>query len=153
MYKVLLLAIMVVSLCNCEKEVLYVDFADDQFLKTLLTADIDKNHDGKISYSEAEEGHTLFIVYTSIKDFSGIRAFKNLDTLICYSNLLPSLDVSQMRNLVYLNCWGNTLTSLDISRNTGLKYLDCSRNNLSALDVTKNPSLEKLYERILGNKI
>ena len=110
LHKVLLPAIMIVLLCNCEKEDPFVEFADDEFLDLLISRGIDVNEDGKISYDEAEAVLILNISYESLKDVSGIQAFKNMETLICDMNLLTTLDVSNMKNLVYLNCSLNDLT-------------------------------------------
>jgi Leucine-rich repeat (LRR) protein len=112
---------MIVLLCNCEKGDPFVKFADDEFLDLLISRGIDVNEDGKISYDEAEAVHILNISYESLKDVSGIQAFKNVDTLICDMNLLTTLDVSNMKNLVYLNCYMNNLTSLDIGGNIQLR--------------------------------
>ncbi len=145
MYKVLLLAIMVALLCTCKKEDSGLEFPDVTFLGVLIREGVDKDRDGEISFAEAEAVRSLDITNSSIEDMTGIGAFINLDTLICYANLLTSLDVSRNENLVYLECSSNKLTTLELSGNTSLKYLNCSGNELSALDLTEIPFIRNAY--------
>jgi len=142
--KVLSFAIIALLLCNCEKEDSKNEFPDITFLGVLIREGVDTDHDGKISSTEAEAVSSLDISYSSIEDITGISAFKNLDTLICYLNNLTSLDVSRNTNLVYLDCSGNKMTRLDLFENTGLTNLLCDGNRLTSLDVSKNTLLNHI---------
>jgi Leucine-rich repeat (LRR) protein len=142
--KVLLFAMIALSLCTCEREDSGNEFPDVTFLGVLIREGVDANRDGKISSAEAEAVRTLDISYSSIEDVTGIGAFTNLDTLICYYNLLTSLDVSHNTNLVYLDCLDNKLTSLDLSKNTALTTLLCNSNMLTYLDVSNNTRLNHI---------
>jgi Leucine-rich repeat (LRR) protein len=116
--KILLFAIIAFSFCNCEKKDSGNEFPDITFLGVLIREGVDTDKDGKISSAEAEAVRSLDISYSSIDDITGISAFVNLDTLICYLNNLTSLDVSRNTKLVYLDCNSNKLTRLDLSGNT-----------------------------------
>ena len=73
-----------------------------------------------------------------------------LDTLICHSCAIDSLDLNT--TLKYLDCSFNLFTNLSLSKYTALKYLNCSNNpNISSLDVTKHTALEYLNCR--GNSL
>lgn len=66
MHKLLLLVVMVVLLCNCEKEDSSIEFTNDSFLNLLIRKGIDLNKDGKVSVSEAEAVRKLDISYGSL---------------------------------------------------------------------------------------
>ena len=70
-----------------------------------------------------------------------------LTELLCYSNLLTTLDVTQNTMLKYLDCDENLLTALDVTRNTALTELYCGDNQLTSLDVTQNTLLTNLQCR------
>jgi Leucine-rich repeat (LRR) protein len=80
----------------------------------------------------------------SISDLTGIEAFTSLDTLMCWSNSLTSLDLSSNTALTRLLCSNNLLTSLDVTQNTALTTLHCQLNTLGSLDVTQNIALTSL---------
>ena len=141
---VLLFAVIAVSLCTCEKEDSKLEFTDITFLGVLIREGVDTDQNGEISFAEAKAVRSLDISYSSIEDITEIRAFINLDTLICNWNLLTSLDVSRNTNLVYLDCASNELTSLDLSENTGLTILLCDGNMLTNLDVSNNTLLNHI---------
>lgn len=128
-------------LSQCEKE---VTIPDDNFLNALIELGVDTNGDGIISSAEAELITFLDVGDTYISNLTGIEAFVNLDTLVCYDNLLTALDVSNNTALEFLSCPTNQLTSLDVSNNIALKYLWCGRNQLTSLDVSNNTALEVL---------
>ena len=119
----LLLLVSAVLFIQCEKEVPHIKIPDNHFQNALIEAGIDTDGDGQISHMEAEAVTSLRVSGDSITDLTGIEKFINLDTLICSSNRLTSLDVSQINSLVYLGCSHNDLTSLDVSNNTLLRYL------------------------------
>ena len=105
-----LLCIMTVILLDqCEKDepIFNVKIPDDNFLNALIESGIDTDEDGKISYSEAESVISLDISGDSISEMTGIEKFINLDTLMCYSNQLTTLNLSYNINLEYLDCHFN----------------------------------------------
>ena len=143
-HNVLFFAIIALLLCSCEKEDSKLEFPDITFLGVLIREGVDTDQNGEISFAEAKAVRSLDISYSSIEDIKEIRAFINLDTLICNWNLLTSLDVSRNTNLVYLDCASNKLTSLDLSENTGLTILLCDGNMLTSLDVSNNTLLNHI---------
>ena len=126
----------------------------DAIFKAYLVGNtaINTNGDNFIQQSEAIifDG-TINCNNLNIYDLTGIEAFTALTSLMCYDNLLYSLDVSQNTALTTLNCEYNQLTSLDVSQNTALTYLKCSRNQLTNLDVSKITALN--YLDCDGNKL
>ncbi len=102
---------------------------------------IDTDGNGNISYAEAEVVTYLNVAEKGITDLTGIGDFINLEYLLCYDNLLSSLDLSENKALVGLSCWGNSIGTLDFSSNPELDSLNCGYNQLSALDVSMNDSL------------
>ena len=137
-----------------------VYFPDATFRDYVKDFDKDGNH--VLSPQEIAEVTEINVYNKSISDLTGIKYFTELETLMCYSNRLTSLDVSgctelkglicynnqlaeldvsENAALVELNCLNNDLTSLDVSDCTALTYLDCSDNRLTSLDVSKNTEL------------
>jgi len=134
---------------RCEKDD-FVNIPDDAFMAALIEMGVDRDMDGVIVPSEAEEITCLDLSGKEISDLTGIHAFINLDTLICCPGQevertnLHNLDVSENRALTYLDCSFGRLTRLDVSKNTALRVLKCWGNQLSGLDVSHNPALEQL---------
>ena len=151
-------------------EINETNFPDATFRKYVKDFDKDGNH--VLSPQEIAEVTEINVYNKSISDLTGIKYFTELETLMCYSNRLTSLDVSgctelkglicynnqlaeldvsENAALVELNCLNNDLTSLDVSDCTALTYLDCSDNRLTSLDVSKNTALGSLY--CSGNRL
>ncbi len=107
--------------------------------------DIDRDHNGVISISEAEKVVYLNVENLNISDMSSIKYFPNLECLLCSNNQLTSLDLSRNLKLKGLDCSSNQLTTLDVSKNTALKEIVCNQNQLEILDVSKNKKLGCLY--------
>jgi len=141
----------------------YVYIPDTAFLYALIEEGVDSNKDSLISFGEAEICTKLNVAGEGIADMSGIEAFKNLDSLVCFYNKLTSLDVSDNAGLSYLDCALNRLSKLDVKGCTKLKHLNCEHyrgqqvvpwsSNLSSLDLSGNPLLEHLNisHNILSN--
>ena len=145
---------------SVEIEINETNFPDETFRDYVKDFDKDGNH--VLSPQEIAEVTEINVYNKSISDLTGIKYFTELETLMCYSNRLTSLDVSgctelkglicynnqlaeldvsENAALVELNCLNNDLTSLDVSDCTALTYLDCSDNRLTSLDVSKNTEL------------
>ena len=97
-YVLLLPLALIVLFTQCEKEPDFdpyepVDTPDHAFLNALIEEGVDTNGDGEISMGEAAAITSLDISEDSISDMTGIEKFVNLDTLLCYSNQISSLDV------------------------------------------------------------
>ena len=141
-------------------EINETNFPDETFRD--YVKDFDKDGNDVLSPQEIAEVTEINVYNKSISDLTGIKYFTELETLMCYSNRLTSLDVSgctelkglicynnqlaeldvsENAALVELNCLNNDLTSLDVSDCTALTYLDCSDNRLTSLDVSKNTEL------------
>ena len=71
-----------------------VDIPDDAFLKVLFEEGVDKNGDGAISFTEAEEVNDLYIRSAPIEDVTGIEAFIHFETFSIYGNTITSLDLA-----------------------------------------------------------
>ena len=142
-------------------EINETNFPDETF-RQYVKVNFDKDGNDVLSPQEIAEVTEINVYNKSISDLTGIKYFTELETLMCYSNRLTSLDVSgctelkglicynnqlaeldvsENAALVELNCLNNDLTSLDVSDCTALTYLDCSDNRLTSLDVSKNTEL------------
>ena len=149
-FRVLFLVSAVTLLCTqCEvfEPEPDVNIPDEAFLNALIDLGIDRNEDGAISPSEAEEIPHIDVSDRGISDMTGIEAFTDLERLNCWKNQLTSLDVSQNTALTDLYCADNQLTSLDVSNNTVLTVLHCFENQLTSLDISNNISLTDIRLR------
>ncbi|MBL0050410.1 MAG: hypothetical protein IPP29_02230 [Bacteroidetes bacterium] len=72
-----------------------------------------------------------------ISDLSGIQYFDNLDTLLCWNNLLSNLPPLP-NSLTVLHCYVNQIDSLP-SLPISLIDLTCSSNLLTSLPVCQAP--------------
>jgi Leucine-rich repeat (LRR) protein len=139
--KTLILSLLVLTLASISNAQ-NVNIPDANFKNALISAGVDINDDGEISYAEAEAITSLAVIEKSISNMTGIEAFVNLVYLDCgWYNQLTSLNISNNTALTYLGCNHNQLTSLDISNNTALTFLSCEFNQLTSLDVSKNTAL------------
>ena len=78
--KTLILSILVLTMAfisNAQN----VNIPDANFKNALISAGVDTNEDGEISYAEAEAITYLDVSSKNISDMTGIEAFINLDTL------------------------------------------------------------------------
>jgi Leucine-rich repeat (LRR) protein len=139
-----LLTLTAILFYQCKKEPVSIDIQDNNFLNSLIEQGIDVDGDRKISPDEAAAVISLNVAEDTISDITGIESFVNLDTLICSSNKIKSLDVSNLTRLVYLDCGRNPLGTLDISKNSELYDLDCENNQLTSLDLSSNSKIYNL---------
>ncbi len=97
-----------------------------------------------MTYLDCENGR--------ISDLSAVSGMTNLETLLCGSNQLTSLDVSgkhqlselTVRNnplLTTLYCDSCNLTSLNLAACGALEEVNCNNNHISSLNVTECPKL------------
>ena len=139
-----ILAMILLSQCEKDEPGDQVKIRDQNFLSALIQRGVDTNGDSIISYTEAETITFLNVGGKGIFDMTGIEAFINLDTLLCFNNHLSTLDVSHNKGLTLLGCWNNLITTLDVSKNPELTELGCNYNQLTSLDLTNSPSLIEL---------
>ena len=137
----ILLPALLTSCCHSEK---FVHF-DDETFRAYCLEQFDTDHDGQVSFSEANQACCIMLVTKDIASLKGIEHFTGLTELDCADNRLTSLDVSNNRELVKLNCGDNQITQLDVSQNTRLTELICCANELTSLDVSHNQALTLLY--------
>jgi hypothetical protein len=104
-------------------------FTDANFLAA-VRAFLGKGASDKVYTTDVSKITSLSVSKRAISSLAGIAYFRGLETLICNSNNLSSLDVSNNTNLSIIGCADNKLTSLDVSKNTKLKSLLCSHNYL-----------------------
>ena len=122
-----------------------VNIPDANFKAKLIALGIDTNADGNIQVIEANAVTILDVSSSNISDLTGISSFSNLETLVCYSNSLTSIDVSSLTSLKTLDISGNNFTSLDLSMMTNLENLYCYVNHsLTSLNVSGITTLKVL---------
>lgn len=109
---------------------------DENFRYALFSEHVDKDEDGEFTYEEVEEVNDLKINNKEIKDLTGIRAFKNLYTLLCKGNQIKTLDLSECKGITVVDCSENELTNLNVTGCNELINLTCKRNKLTSLDLS-----------------
>lgn len=118
---------------------------DENFEKALIKAGHDSGEpDGKIDNAVAEKVLYLDIQHKSIKDLSGIEAFKNLQRLNAYGNEITTLDLSFTNSLTSLKVNKNKLEKIDVSGQPNLKDFDCSDNKITEVDLSNNEKLTNI---------
>ena len=90
------------------------NFEDPQF-EAYILANFDKNGDGSISLSEANEITEIDCSGLGIRSIAEIKNFPNLISLNCSNNQISELDVSKNTALQTLSCYGNDLHLFDFS--------------------------------------
>ncbi|MCH2020896.1 MAG: T9SS type A sorting domain-containing protein [Saprospiraceae bacterium] len=119
----------------------------DSIFKAYLigNSNINTNGDSEIQITEAQaHSGTINVNSLGISDLTGIEVFTALNSLMCRSNQLTTLNVSNNTALTTLNCNLNQLTALDVSNNIALLGLSCNNNQLSALSISNNTALTSL---------
>ena len=72
---------------------------------------------------------------------TGIEAFTNIDTLLCSSNSISSIDISNNPQLLALVAQNNQINTVDVSNNTALNMLVLDNNQLTTINISNNPNL------------
>ncbi|MDC9722635.1 MAG: hypothetical protein PSN34_07660 [Urechidicola sp.] len=126
--------------CNYLQET-YVP--DDNFEQALINLGYDVGAlDNFVPTANIDGIFTLDIIGESISDLTGIEDFTNLQSLLCQSNTISTLDVSNNSSLHNLYCANNGMTSLALPNS--INILHCFTNDLSMLDVSSLSSLTDL---------
>lgn len=102
------------------------NFEDPQF-KAYILANFDKDGDGSISQSEANEITEIDCSGLGIKSIAEIKNYPNLISLNCSNNSIAELNLMENSLLETLNCSSNQLKILDL-RVVTLKELYCYNN-------------------------
>ena len=90
------------------------NFEDPQF-EAYILANFDKNGDGSISLSEANEITEIDCSGLGIRSIAEIKNFPNLISLNCSNNQISELNVNKNTSLQTLSCYGNDLHLFDFS--------------------------------------
>ena len=153
------------STTNFDIEVIedVVNIPDANFLNALITDGVDTNSSGNIQFSEAEAITNLSINQSNISDLTGIEAFVNLvslnfsnnnvtgnldfsantslETIVCFSNQISTVNLTNNANLRVFEAWANPLLDLDVSNNFLLEALGVSGSQIENLDLSNNINL------------
>lgn len=111
---------------------------DDNFEQELINQGYDDVLDDYVQTSNINTITHIHLAQDSISDLTGIEDFDSLATLLCYNNIMTSLDLSNNTALVSLDCSGNQLTSLDVRNGNNMNFLSfyCFNNpNLLCINV------------------
>jgi len=120
------------------------DFKDVKF-KEYILANFDKDGDGSISQSEANEITEIDCSGLGITSIAEIKNYPNLVSLNCNNNSIAELDLTGNLQLKILDCSNNQIIELDTSANTFLQTLSCYGNDLQLLDFSNCKNLITLY--------
>tara|TARA_B100001142_G_scaffold137075_1_gene138529 strand:- start:1766 stop:3649 length:1884 start_codon:yes stop_codon:yes gene_type:complete len=101
-------------------------------------------NDDSVFVSAIDTVINLDVNNQSISDLTGIEGFADLNSLVCESNNITTIDVTQNIALTHLKARYNQLTNLDISNNISLTYLECDYNQITNLNVSNNINLTSL---------
>lgn len=114
-----------------------VNIPDTNFKNALVNnSSINTNSDSEIQLTEAlNYSSSINVSNQSISDLTGIEAFENITSLICFSNTITALDLSSNTELRNLYCYNNQISNLDLSSNSKLIELDARNNSLSSLNL------------------
>jgi len=120
---------------------------DADFEQALIDLGIDGTGilDGSVFTNDINTITTLNVNNKGISDLSGIEGFAALQTLLCNTNDLTSLDLSQNTALETVFCSANFITSINVSNSPALQVLNCENNQIAALDVSGNTALVNLF--------
>lgn len=152
MRKVSLLSLLLLLLSACgmaddereeDSKRRFITVPDPAFESYLLRT-CDLNHDGRISYYEAERMLRIDCAGLGIGSLYGIEYFTSLRELDCSNNAIGTLDVSRLYSLERLNCSRNELVILRLGELRGLGYLNCADNRLDYLNLEYVVSLSEL---------
>jgi Leucine-rich repeat (LRR) protein len=111
---------------------------DDNFEQELINQGYDDVLDDYVQTSNINTITHIHLAQDSISDLTGIEDFDSLATLLCYNNIMTSLDLSNNTALVSLDCSGNQLTILDVRNGNNINFLSfyCFNNpNLLCINV------------------
>lgn len=81
-----------------------------------------------------------FFISDNVLEHISLTAPK-LEILVCYGNLLTSLDLSKCPEMNTLSCHTNKFKTLNLSFSPKLEYLWCNNNELEELDFSANPRI------------
>ena len=110
----------------------------------LGTGPLDANGDGLIQQEEVDNVKAINVSTRNLSTIEGIEVFRNLESLNCQDNNIPSINISENIKLIKLDCSANPLTNIDVSANVQLEDFSCFVNQLSNLDVSTNVQLKRL---------
>jgi Leucine-rich repeat (LRR) protein len=148
-----LFPVLLFSQCEWFSKEEIVEIPDPFFLEALIENGVDTNNDLLISVSEAAAVRSLDIggdddfspaELGEITDLTGLEAFINLDTLLCYANKITVMDISNNKKLKVLNCGFNLLEQLNIASNLEIETLICQSNKIKTLELALNKALSFL---------
>lgn len=106
---------------------------------------VDTNHNGEIEQSEALAIEFMYVVTSSISDFTGLEHFTNLKGLTLANNQITAINLAPLTKLESIAIQQNQLTNLDLTGLTELKLLYCFNNQISNLNFYGLPNLKKVY--------
>ena len=122
-----------------------INIPDANFKAALIGLGVDTNNDGEIQQAEADLVTDLLITLSNvdtITDLTGIRSFRNLQTLNCEFQNIDTLDVSGLTNLEQLY-FPPTIVSLNVSNCVNLDALNFGFGN-SALRILNAENCSRL---------
>ena len=114
---------------------------DDNFEQELINQGYDNVLDDYVQTSNINTITHIHLAQDSISDLTGIEDFDSLANLLCYNNMITTLDLTNNTVLESLDCSGNQLTSLDVNNGNNINIYSflCSNNpNLLCINVDDN---------------
>ena len=100
--------------------------------------------DGILTAAEIAVATQIDVSEWKVANLKGVECLTKLEVLICYDNIITSVDLSKNTELKTLSISSNSLTKLDLSKNTKLTSLDCRNNKLTSLNLSQQTLLTHL---------
>ncbi|MEP6803291.1 MAG: T9SS type A sorting domain-containing protein, partial [Flavobacterium sp.] len=122
----------------------YTFIPDERFEQRLIDLGYDDVIDNKVLTANIDAVTSLNLAGRSIRDLTGIKAFKNLISLDLIYNSVKDLDLSGLPSLESIRAYGNYSSTVNLKGLTNLTEINFGNSNLQTLDLTGLTSLEKL---------
>lgn len=116
----------------------------DQALRQYILDDIDANHDGRLSNTEANAVTSMVI--SDATEVSGLDAFPALKILVVRGDGVHSVDVSDMQGLETLDVAGaQNLSELTIRDDLNLQTVNLRGTSIKSIDLSQAGHLEQVF--------
>ncbi|MFZ0595886.1 MAG: T9SS type A sorting domain-containing protein [Flavobacterium sp.] len=122
----------------------YTFIPDERFEQRLIDLGYDDVIDNKVLTANIDAVTSLNLSAASIRDLTGIKAFKNLISLDLIYNSVKDLDLTGLPSLESIRAYGNYSSTVNLKGLTNLTEINFGNSNLKTLDLTGLTSLEKL---------
>ena len=124
----------------------------DTALRTYISENFDRDHNGQLTSMEIEQVNDLHIGGLGISSLTGIKYLTDLQHLYAYRNNITYADLTDMNYLLAVDLSDNkNLGTVKLAGSRRLEELDVAGSGIKSVDISGNPELSTL--NIYGSKI